>query len=839
MDASYGGQSASINPNRKFARHPEHNSWFLVLLLLLFILPLAGGTYWMYFQSKQEIERAELQSDQLRARTLSAIVEQSFDSAENLLTSIANRRTLGLAWTRRDVVALKPHLEEIRTLEPSFLFVSVFEPDCTLRAIEPPDKIVGQNFAYRDWCHGVAARWQPYVSEVYRTAASSTPLVVAVAVPIRDERGIPDGIMMATYSLSQLASEFSTLDKGAAADFYVVDQHGVVAAARGLEPTEPVRLSASGAVARALSGQEGSGQYTIDGKNAFVGFAPIHPLGWAVLYARSESDALAPAVRLRSRNRSVGLYLLLVYLATAVLAGLLMRRQDQLLAANQSLNRELEKQSKFKDQFLSTMSHELRTPLNAVLGFSDLLTEERYGPLNDRQHRYVTHIHTGGKHLLRLINDILDLSKIEAGRLQLAIENVALKTAFAEVLDTMRPLADKKSQTLVQNAAELGVRADNTRFKQILMNLLGNAIKFTPEGGRIELSARDLGDKVRVEARDSGPGIPLEEQKHIFEAFYRLRQSGKAEGTGLGLAITQSLVELHGGELGLESQPGLGSCFYFTLASVAPLETNEILKRGSGLKVGKSSRILVIEDNHKAAHLLQSHLTSAGYDVVVCADARRAVELAAETHPSAITLDLIMKPVNGWELLASFKSDPRTSAIPIIIVTVVDQPATGALFGADEYIVKPVDKPRLLSAIDRCLNQSEQSEHAHSILVVEDDLPTREFIAATLTKHGHVVALAADGAEARAQVTASLPDLVVLDLTLPKVSGFQLLAEWRASPRTAGVPVFVLTNKDLTSGEMDYIRINATALFRKQERWQDALIKQLQRAVGPVITAKS
>jgi len=511
--------------------------------------------------------------------------------------------------------------------------------------------------------------------------------------------------------------------------------------------------------------------------------------------------------------------------------------QEALMKAKE----EAERSNKFKDQFLSTMSHELRTPLNAVLGFSDLLTEERYGPLNDKQRRYLTHIHTGGKHLLRLINDILDLSKIEAGRLQLAIESVSIEGSFAEVIDTLRPLADKKSQSLVVNAApELNVRADHTRFKQILMNLLGNAIKFTPDGGRIELMARPLGDVVRVEVRDSGPGIPVEEQQRIFEAFHRLRQSEKgAEGTGLGLAITRRLVELHGGYLGLESQAGQGSCFYFTLPSVAAYVTEEARDGNSGSTVRESVRILVIEDDPVAAQLLQSHLASAGYDVVLCDQPQRALELAAKLQPSAVTLDILMKPVSGWEVLPNLKSDPRTSRIPVIVVTVVDQPTTGALLGADEYVVKPVDKATLLTAVERCLNQRGRIDRARPILVVEDDTPTREFIAELLSKNGYLVGTAADGAEARARVAASVPELVILDLILPQVSGFQLLAEWRIDSRTADLPIFVLTSKDLTNEEKDYIHRNTGALFQKQERWQEALIRQLQRAVPPVLAEKS
>src|SRR2546427_6810070 len=228
---------------------------------------------------------------------------------------------------------------------------------------------------------------------------------------------------------------------------------------------------------------------------------------------------------------------------------------------------EAERASKFKDRFLSTMSHELRTPLNAVMGFSDLLADTRYGQLNERQQRYVGHINTGGRHLLKLINDILDLSKIEAGRLEISCQDLSVETIFGEVESALRPLAEKKTQTL-SSIAEPGLRvhADATRFKQVLMNLAGNAIKFTPEGGRIELAAHQAGGESEGKVRDNGAGNPPEEPKRIFQAFYRLRKSGEGpEGTGLGRAITESLVKLQGGSLGLGSEPGHGRCFYFSL----------------------------------------------------------------------------------------------------------------------------------------------------------------------------------------------------------------------------------------------------------------------------------
>jgi signal transduction histidine kinase/DNA-binding response OmpR family regulator len=502
---------------------------------------------------------------------------------------------------------------------------------------------------------------------------------------------------------------------------------------------------------------------------------------------------------------------------------------------------EAERASKFKDQFLSTMSHELRTPLNAVLGFSDLLADKRCGELNERQQRYVSHITTGGKHLLKLINDILDLSKIEAGRLELSFEDMSVANIFGEVVSALRPLAEKKTQSLSSSADRgLGVHADATRFKQVLMNLVGNAIKFTPEGGCIELSAQQIDGHVQVKVRDSGPGIPPKEQKRIFDAFYRIRNSGEGvEGTGLGLAITESLVKLQGGALGLESAAGKGSCFYFSL----PIGSAVLEPRSEPAKVAKKTcqraKILIIEDDATTIRLIEAQLTSSGYEAYSCNQPEQALERAAGLQPQAITLDLLMKPTSGWEILLRLKNDVRTRNIPVIVVTIVDHAATGATLGADEYLVKPVDKKTLLGAVERCIERRGGLVPARPILVVEDDGPTREMIVDLLGAKGYAVKSTADGASARAEVEASLPGLVLLDLMLPKVSGFELLSSWRANQRTAGLPIFVLTSKDLSKQERSYLHEHAQSLFHKQESWQETLVKELQRAVGTPQVAKS
>lgn len=517
--------------------------------------------------------------------------------------------------------------------------------------------------------------------------------------------------------------------------------------------------------------------------------------------------------------------------AVVVSEDITQRRQAQevLIRAKE----EAERATRFKDQFLSTMSHELRTPLNAVLGFSELLTDERYGTMNERQRRYVDHIHSGGRHLLRLINDILDLSKIEAGRLELCLETVRVNQVLGEVSSAVGPLAARKSQTLACVADDnLFVRADSTRFKQILLNLVGNAIKFTPDGGKIDLAAFTEGSQVRIEVRDSGPGIPPEERERIFDAFYRLQSSADAiEGTGLGLAITQRLVQLHGAQLGLQSESGQGSCFYFSLPVAEgivsrPAAARDLVRRGK-----RPPRVLVIEDDAASAQLIHSHLSSHGYEAVLCRQPQRALEMAVKLRPDAITLDLLMKPIFGWDVLVELKHDHRTTGIPVVVVTIVDQPAMGAILGADEYLVKPVEKEMLISAVDRCIHSRGGKEPTRHILVVEDDQLTREVVKELLEGKGYSVHTAQDGAQALAEVQAAMPGLVILDLLLPKLTGFEVLSEWRSDERTVDLPVFVITSKDLTRDESQFLRANSEFLLLKQFGWHNTLIRQLHRAL--------
>ena len=348
-------------------------------------------------------------------------------------------------------------------------------------------------------------------------------------------------------------------------------------------------------------------------------------------------------------------------------------------AALRAAKEEAERSNKFKDQFLSTMSHELRTPLNAVVGFSELLMDDKHGPLTERQQRYVKHIRTGGFHLLKLINDILDLSKIEAGRLQLSTLTLDVSEFFKDAVETLCPLAENKKLTIRQGETELTVTADETRFKQILMNLLGNAIKFTPEKGAIQLDAHAHGDFIRIDVLDSGPGIPPGEEQRIFEAFYRTQQWGNTvEGSGLGLAITRRLVELQGGQISVETRPNEGCCFSFTLPkgllspSTAQPRSSTADQMAPISMVKSDGYVLIVEDDGATREFLRDFLTKNGLNaraVATVPEARRALSLLP---PDLVVLDLILPGESGLQMLRELRNDDQNRDIPVLILTSKD-----------------------------------------------------------------------------------------------------------------------------------------------------------------------
>ncbi len=523
-------------------------------------------------------------------------------------------------------------------------------------------------------------------------------------------------------------------------------------------------------------------------------------------------------------------------------------RTAQLAAANKELdlrNREVERATRLKSKFLASMSHELRTPLNAIVGFSDLLAEQTAGSLNDKQKRFVNHIKQGSAHLLQLINDILDLSKIEAGQLELRSERFQINDALPEVLSTIRPLAMAKQITVQDTLeADLAVYADRVRFKQILYNLLSNAVKFTPKGGRISLECVEQGDFISISVTDTGIGIRAEDQGMVFEEFRQVEGSKDAtlEGTGLGLAITRRLVEQQGGKISLTSELGKGSRFTFTLPAgakprtvVTPAASATTQRRSPAGEV-RRPLVLVVDDEVAARELLASYLDSE-YRTVLAESGGEAVKKAQQLRPDAITLDVMMPGGSGFETLMALRKNPETANIPIIIVSIVDQKQVGFALGAADYLIKPIRKPVLLETIRKHVPY--QSDDDAAILLVDDDPGTLALLEDILRGEGYETQSVRTGTRALEVLSSKLVSAVLLDLLMPGMDGFEVIHHVRQETTLRDLPILVMTGKNLTSEEVTLLGRETQALLQKNGSWQQQLIVEINRVVQSRKMAKS
>ena len=502
------------------------------------------------------------------------------------------------------------------------------------------------------------------------------------------------------------------------------------------------------------------------------------------------------------------------------------------------MSRQIQEANRMKSEFLANMSHELRTPLNAIIGFAGLMHDGKVGPLSEVHKEYMGDILTSGQHLLQLINDILDLAKIEAGKIDLRPEPVDPKAVVTEIADVLREMAARQQIRLeVEVDPDLRqVVVDVAKMKQVLYNYLSNALKFTPDRGRVVVRVRSEDEAMfRIEVEDEGIGIPPEDLEQLFIPFQQLDASAskRHQGTGLGLALTKRIVEAHGGRVEVTSTVGKGSTFSAILPKLTARSEDPPAKRRALSNPNEEARglaVLVIEDNERDRQWLSQTLTDAGYTVTAAATAAAALAQCRDRAFDAISIDLLLEEESSLDLLRQIRAEGPNAATPVIALTVTAEHGAADGFVLHDILRKPLDADVLLASLKRA---GVFPEAKRKILVIDDDASACKIMEATLTMLGYEPIFRPNGALGLDAVVEERPAAVVLDLLMPEMDGFEFLERFRFICDTNCIPVFVWTVKDLSAKERAKLRTSAQAIVQKGRSGVDALLEEIQRLCSP------
>lgn len=523
-------------------------------------------------------------------------------------------------------------------------------------------------------------------------------------------------------------------------------------------------------------------------------------------------------------------------------------------------NAQLEQSNRLKTEFLANMSHELRTPLNAIIGFSEVLRDDLLGDLNEEQKDYINEIFLSANHLLSLINDILDLSKIEAGKMQLHLETVNLQETLRNSISIVRERAHQHNISLTVDIDETinFIEADSRKLKQILFNLLSNAVKFTPDGGKVTLSAHQANGTTTIAVQDTGIGISKKKQHMLFEPFVQLdgSLSRHYEGTGLGLAMVKRLVDLHGGSIDVTSNKGKGSTFSFTIpkkpvskiadrpdgdpARKPEVEKSETPKPDSlsQLKptvIGDEGNqvILMIEQDAEQAELMTIYLEDEGWQVQVASSIQEGLELMQQFNPALITIDLLMPNINCVNFIEIKQSMPEYAHIPVMAISKLGDAHSCQIVAADAILNKPIRRSELMELIERLTHSIEKSKNQNiDVLLIDDDPQAIKVISSFLKDSRFKVSSALSGSDGLASVKQSKPDVIILDLMMPEMTGFEVLDKLRSDPEFEQIPVIVLTAKLLTESDRKQLKGKASLVTEKGRTDRASIVKKIDYALS-------
>lgn len=683
--------------------------WRVVLGgILMVAVPVLGLAAFVYFTMAQSLETLLVQTCRDDAADCVYAITAKLDGDLAMGKLFTSRLLMHEAILQDDRPSMTSQLQTLLTGYSSFERAVITSPQGILLAGYPPvPEVLGQDFSFRDWYREVSRQWTPYVSDYYQQMAEPRKLVFSLAIPIKSQDNHILGILVIQPKADYFQVALGRTEKKRVA-ISIIDRNGRVLYFSGPKLEQSKDISSHPLIRKLRQGRTGEEKTTsLHGRERVIAAYRPGPWGWGVIAESPIKEVMAPFT-------SAILSLTIFSAAMLLLGGLGANKGINLILSVQLLGRELQeandamqvhqqelaetntrlaKASKAKSDFLANMSHELRTPLNSIIGFSELLQEELVGALNLKNKEYVQNIHISGMHLLSLINDILDLAKVESGKMELELTRFPLKEALEASFTMLKEKALKHGIALrleVEPEAQAEVVLDQRKFKQIIFNLLSNAVKFTPSGGRVTVSVRRLTPSessmapgttaetgwLEICVADTGIGIQAEDMGRLFQEFTQLAPAytKTQEGTGLGLALAKSLVELHGGRVWAESEPGLGSRFYFTIPqeaadSLPPVFAAPAVSPTSGQN---EKVVLVIDDAPQTLTILQNSLQSEDVKVVKADRGQMGLDEALKIRPDLIILDLLMPEMNGFEVLEALKSREETAAIPVIIFTVMD-----------------------------------------------------------------------------------------------------------------------------------------------------------------------
>jgi PAS domain S-box-containing protein len=511
------------------------------------------------------------------------------------------------------------------------------------------------------------------------------------------------------------------------------------------------------------------------------------------------------------------------------------KRLEEIRAKSSELetqNQRIQEANRLKSEFLANMSHELRTPLNSIIGFADLLHDGEVDPASPQHHEFLGDILKSGRHLLQLINDVLDLAKVEAGKIEFRPEPVDLERLTGEVAAVLRTVSATKN-IRIDIAIEPDVNrvtVDPGRLKQVLYNYVSNALKFTADGGRVTIRAQQEGPEMfRLEVEDTGIGIPAEDIGRLFVEFQQLNAGAakKHGGTGLGLALTKRIVETQGGAVGVKSTPGRGSIFFALLPVHAALFRETGVHEDDAKQEGRpgSASVLVIEDDARDRKLLVQTLGRAGYGVEATGTGGEAIASCAARVFDAITLDLLLPDMTGLDVLHRIRTEGKNRKTPVVVVSVVAEQGVMGGFAVEDYLHKPINGNDLLASLKRA---AVLPEKGGQILVVDDDPSARRLMGATLEKLGYRIECCPSGEDALASVARQRPTAVILDLVMPGIGGLEFLSRFRSDSANQVVPVIIWTMKDLSDDDHRSLRALAQKVIAKGEWTPTSLVDELR-----------